>query len=324
MIDDKYIVDSHSHIAYEDNRYIIGSNYCWDIIPTLSEYEILAKKNNIKKTLFCPCTSPEIYDKYQRIKENSLLWEYRNNTFNYYSQITSENGIIKRPLEKNPYKKINDLICEYLKNYDNYYFVPAINIIYDTQEYLDRLIAQDAVALKVHGISIGLDSFEKINTHLLEYISKANIPLVIHTDYHVKTTKPIDILYNANNPIEWIKILKQYDIKGYLTHGCRLSKECAKMVSDSKGQFLVGISPDLLLESEQDRLMTKTENYLESLLEIFDEDYLSFDIDFGWNKMNRDTSQLDYNQLERTEHYIKDKKKLVKVLRKNSESFFKL
>lgn len=320
-------IDGHSHIAFETEKYVIGSNFNWNILPTLEKYQKIMKINNIGTALFCPCTSPEIIDKEAKIKENLLLWDFEHNKgFKYYSQIQYSDGkTIKKELKENPYSKINKLIFEYLEPFQNYYYIPAINLMYDTEDYLIELIESGVVAVKVHGISIGLDDFKKININLLKILNKYDIPIQIHTDYYkYNSNNPINILYNSNNPISWIELLSRYDVRGYLAHGCRLSIECAKLIKESSGQFLVGISPDLLLQDEKDRLMCDTDNYLETLLEYFDEDNLSFDIDFGWNKISRNDSELDYNQLERLEKYIKNPIQKSKILRKNSSDFFKL
>ena len=320
-------IDGHSHIAYETDQYIVGSNYCWNVLPTLDKYQKIAEKNNIEKTLFCPCTSPEIIDKETGIKESLILWDFdKTSGFSYYSQIQYPEGKTKkRKLEDNPYKKINSLIYEYLKPFPNYYFIPAINLMYDTEDYLISLIEQGAVAVKVHGISIGLDNFDKINTNLLKILNQYDIPIQIHTDYHdFSIDNPISILYSANNPISWIKLLEKYGVRGYLAHGCRLSMDCAEIINDCNGQFLVGLSPDLLLQFEKDRLMYDTNNYLETALELFDENALAFDIDFGWNISDRCSTKLDYKQLERFENYVKNPDTKTKILRKNSESFFKI
>ena len=319
-----YAIDAHSHIAFENEEYVVGANYDWPILPTLDNYEKIAEENGIIYTLFCPCTTPEIYNKVTKVKENLLLWKY-NNGYEYYKQISYDDGNKKiMPLSNNPYTTINNLLYEYLKYKENMAFIPAVNLIYDTPDYLIELINKGAKAVKVHGISIGLDDFKKINIELLKILHLYDIPLMVHTDYSESTSNPIDKLYNANNPLNWVMLLLKYDIRGYLTHGCRLSTECAKIVNNNHGQFLVGISPDLLLEDEQKRLMLKNVDYLSTLLNIYDFNNLSFDIDYGWNILRRDLPTLDSNQLNRLHNYAKNEMVLKRVLKDNSKDFFKI
>ena len=171
---------------------------------------------------------------------------------------------------------------------------------------MEELLSYNPKGLKVHGISTGLYDLDIINPNLLKVISKSNVPLAVHTDYCDNISSGIDKLYFANNPLNWIKLLSKYDIRGYLIHGCRLSKECSYILKQNKGQFLAGISPDLLLNNEPERLMKNTDNYLRDLLNLYDEDTLSFDIDYNWNYTDRITYTGDYNQLNRFCEYVSD------------------
>lgn len=320
-----YNIDAHSHICYETEEYIIGANYRWPIIPTLKNYRELAVKNNIGITLFSPCTSPEIINKKDGTIERFIVWYYINGDFKYYSEfVDSEGKSHRKKLNKNPYKKINDLLFDYLSKYQNYYFVPAINLMYDTPEYIYELIMKGAIAFKCHGISIGLDNFDKINKRILMLLAMYDIPLVIHTDYSENKVLPIEQLYIANSPDQWINLLRQYDVRGYLVHGCRLSEECSEILEKNKDQFITGMAPDLLLQKEQERLFMSTDNYLKTLLSMYSEDVLAFDIDYGWNIKNRNSQELDMEQIDRLEKLICSGRQRQKILRKNSERFFKV
>lgn len=324
-MDNDYTIDSHSHICFETDKFIVGSNYMWDIVPTLDKYQKLASKNNIGITLFSPCTSPEIINKDSKEVERFIVWNYINGKYKYYHEFCDSNGkIYKLPLENNPYEIINYKINEYLQDYSDYYFVPAINLMFDTQEYISDLIMKGVPAFKCHGISVGLDSFDKIDKRLLKLLSKYDIPLVIHTDYSRNDRSPIEKLYRTNSPLEWIKLLRKYDIRGYLVHGCRLSIECANILEKCKGQFMAGISPDLLLNNEQERLFINTDDYLKSLLDMYSDDVLCFDIDYGWNVEKRNSREIDMNQLERISKLFTNDVQKQKILRKNSENFFKV
>ena len=321
------VVDGHSHLAFETDEEIVGQNIIMPKIPDILDYRKIASKNEISEVMFCPCTSPVIINKIKNSAIAYCLWEYSNGKFNYYSQTVENGKITKSDIPYNPYEVINDRLFNYTKSLNEDFkinFVPAINLYFDTKEYLEELISKKPKALKVHGISTGIYDLNKIDKELLELISSSGIPLVIHTDYCNNPKSPIEKLYYENNPINWINLLLRYDIKGYLAHGCRLSKECSDILKNYKGQFLVGISPDILLNNETERLMSNTDNYLEDLLNIFDEDLLSFDIDYNWNYTDRITNTFDDNQLNRINTYIKDEKVKKKILNNNSRKYFRL
>lgn len=140
----------------------------------------------------------------------------------------------------------------------------------------------------------------------MKILSNVDIPLVIHTYYFRSNLSAIEKLYNANSPLNWIKLLEKNQIRGYLAHGCRLSYECYDILKQNKGQFLVGIAPDLLLSNEQNRLVHDTDNYLLDILSKCDTDFLAFDIDYNWNYTDRTTFTYDDNQLNRFYENVKD------------------
>lgn len=318
-------IDSHSHIGYENDEEIVGKNIMMPLMPNIEEYESLAYKNLIDTVLFAPCTSPMIINKKNHITEIYCLWEYIDNKFNYYSETIKDGRIEKKGPIINPYKDINGKLLKYLnelKTNLKIYYIPAIHLYLDTLDYIEELISTNPRGLKVHGISTGLYDLSKINSEILKLISKSNIPLVIHTDYIEHITSSIDILYKENDPLNWIKILDKYDIRGYLTHGCRLSKECSAILKNSKEQFLVGIAPDILLNNEPNRLIERKEDYLKELLYLFDIDTIAFDLDYNWNYTDRISYTFDDNQLVRLREYVNDDTKLKKIVRKNAKKFF--
>lgn len=221
------VIDGHSHIGYETEEEVVGKNIMMPYLPTINEYEKIAKKNNIGISLVAPCTSPMIIDKERSVTKVFCLWKYVNNKFEYYSEIV-DNGRIKiLDVQSNPYKEVNEKLMNYLKNVEtvvDFKYIPAINLYFDTVDYLEELLSYNPKGLKVHGISTGLYDLDIINPNLLKVISKSNVPLAVHTDYCDNISSGIDKLYFANNPLNWIKLLSKYDIRGYLIHGCRLSK----------------------------------------------------------------------------------------------------
>lgn len=323
----KYNVDGHSHLAFETEEEIVGQNIAMPKIPDILDYRKIASKNEISEVMFCPCTSPVIINKIKNSAIAYCLWEYANGRFNYYSQTVENGKITKSNIPYNPYKVINERLFEYTKTLDedfNINFVPAINLYFDTKEYIEELISKKPKALKVHGISTGIYDLNKIDEDILKIISNSNIPLVIHTDYSSTQNSPIEKLYYENNPINWINLLLKYNIRGYLAHGCRLSIESSEILNKNKENFLVGMSPDILLNNESERLMKRTNNYLSDLLNMFDENLLSFDIDYNWNYTDRLTNAFDDNQLNRINSIVKDDYVKKKILSDNSRKFFNL
>ena len=41
------VIDGHSHIGYETEEEVVGKNIMMPYLPTINEYEKIAKKNNI-------------------------------------------------------------------------------------------------------------------------------------------------------------------------------------------------------------------------------------------------------------------------------------
>lgn len=320
-------IDSHSHIGYENDEEIVGKNIMMPYLPTFSEYLQLAKKNSVEKVLFVPCTSPMIIDKIRHFTKVYYLWEYVNGKYRYFSEVVDNGKIIKGEMSKNPYKEVNVKIFKYLKKLKGEIsteFIPAISLYFDTPDYIEELLSLNVKGLKVHGISTGLYDLSRVNQDILSLLKRSDVPLMIHTDFMKNPKTPIDYLYSENNPINWLKLLVKNDIKGYLVHGCRLSIECSRIMKDNNGQFLTGISPDILLANEPERLMIKTDNYLETLFNMFDIEMLAFDLDYNWNYTDRITYTYDDEQLNRLNKLKLSKNNKEKILKKNSERFFNL
>ena len=320
-------IDSHSHIGYEDAEEIVGKNIMMPYLPTFSEYVQLAKKNSVEKVLFAPCTSPMIIDKIRHFTKVYYLWEYVNGKFRYFSEMVNNGKIIRGEISKNPYIEVNEKLFKYLKSLKSEIsieFIPAISLYFDTPDYIEKLLSAKVKGLKVHGISTGLYDLNRVNQDILSLLKKSGIPLVIHTDFIQDPKTPIDYLYSENNPINWLKLLVKNDIKGYLVHGCRLSSECSRIMKDNNGEFLTGISPDILLANEPERLMTKTDNYLNTLFSMFDIDMVAFDLDYNWNYTDRVTYTYDDEQLNRLNKLGLSDNDKEKVLKRNSERFFNL
>ena len=155
---------------------------------------------------------------------------------------------------------------------------------------------------------------------------------MIHTDYADPSDKSLRPemrkIMIESHPLKWIEWARAKNVRMFLAHGLRLDPESATVVNGSDN-FIVGLGPDLLLQDEQSRLVTKTQNYLAKLFELFDEDKIAFNTDYRWNVRKRnDWNSLDWetpkrleenkNKSDLSDHDLED------ILYNNAKNFFKL
>lgn len=319
-------IDCHSHMAIRYQEFLIGKDAFWSKIPSMEEYEQLCQQNEVTEALLTPCPSPVIEG--ENYKEYVYLWNCCRGKFKYYSKICDGSLEKEYPIEKNPYQKVNDLMYNYFSRKENtkikVHYIPLINLMFDLPEYLNELYEKGAKAFKVHGVAMGLNDYAKINDKLLQYIREHKIPLIIHTDYYECPTKPLEMLYQVSDPLNWIELLEEYGIKGYLAHGVRLCSDSMNLINKSKN-WVVGISPEKLLVSEPLRLKTVVtqKEYLSILKEYLNEQSLLFDMDYPWNVDTRDGDILDFSIKDRLEEYFEEEK-VKKIKMENAKEFFNL
>ena len=317
-------IDAHSHFSINEGEAKVGVECYFPREGNINDYYKLAVKNNIVEAMLMPCPTPIIVSENGRIINTPITWQERNGKIFYFCR-SIENGkeTISEPKE-NPYSEINFRLREYLLNYNSkevkFNFIPLINLVFDTPDYVDELISLKPQAFKVHGIGLGLDDFSKINTELLKRIGESKIPIIVHTDFMDGVPKSkIEEVYKANDPLNWISILEKYEVRALLTHGVRLCEKSADIVNNSQ-LFRVGISPDLLIQSEPLRIKMKRD-YLQKLITLIGTEYLLFDMDFPWNIADRETFEPDDGIIKRMTEYITNSE-LEDVVYNNARSFF--
>lgn len=84
--------------------------------------------------------------------------------------------------------------------------------------------------------------------------------------------------------------------------------------------FVVGLSPDLLITSELNRL-SRNVRYLETIFTEVDINKVCFDLDYSWNLNNRTSSDLDLTLPSRLEKILSGEE-LKLVLYDNAKKFF--
>lgn len=239
--------------------------------------------------------------------------------------INKDSVVQKERLERpiNPYKKINYILKKQIQNnkFDiKLHFAPLIHILFDQPEYIESLLNDNPIALKIHGIGSGTHP-ERVNHDILKLIREYNKPLIIHTDYNkYDNTSNLGFMSKANSPIAWISLLMKYEIRTVLTHGVRLCKESMNIIN-SEQLFAIGVGPDFLLNTERNRLYYD-KNYLETLLNLADHNKLLFDLDYPWNITVREENSLDQGSLKRIENIVNDKGILDKIVYENAVKFF--
>ena len=317
-------IDSHSHFSINEGEDKIGIEYYFGRDGNIEEYHKMAVKNNIVESMLMPCPTPVIISENGNRLNIPVTWTERDGKIVYFSR-NIENGKeeVVEP-KANPYFEVNSRLWRYLQTYDSkdvkLNFVPLIHLVYDTMDYLEELISQKPKAFKFHGIGLGIDDFHKVNLELIKRIGKSGIPVIVHTDYMDGAPRSkIEEVYKENDPLNWIRILEKCETRALLTHGVRLCKQSAEIVNKSQ-LFRVGISPDLLIQSEPMRLKMGGD-YLQNLLELVGTEYLLFDVDFPWNVTDRDTLTSDEGVTKRLMNYMSGSE-LEAVFYNNAHNFF--
>ena len=317
-------IDSHSHFSIKEGGDKVGIEYYFGREGNLDEYCNMAVRNHIVEAMLMPCPTPVIISENGSRLSVPVTWTEKDGKIVYFSR-TVEAGreVIDKP-KVNPYSEVNSRLWRYLKTYDSkgvkLNFVPLIHLVYDNMDYLEELISQRPKAFKFHGIGLGIDDFHKVNIELIKRIGKSGIPVIVHTDYMDGTPgSKIEEVYKENDPLNWIKILERCETRALLTHGVRLCKQSAEIVNKSQ-LFRVGISPDLLIQSEPTRLKMGGD-YLQNLLELVGTEYLLFDVDYPWNVTDRYSLTSDEGVAKRLMNYMSGSE-LEAVFYDNAHNFF--
>jgi len=270
--------------------------------------------------------------------EKSCLWFYRDGRITYKTTTQSLDGKLYEEINpSNPYRRMNGETLALVRRLNSqyrqmkFYFSPKVHPKLDTKEEVERLIRnEEVVAFKITTLS-SYASASDMPDWLVSLSHSYGLPIMVHTDYideNDTTVSPeMQSIMRQSHPLKWIEWAKARNVRMFLAHGLRLDPKSCAAVNNSDN-FIVGLGPDLLLQTEQSRLVTKTSDYLSVLFGLLDEDKISFNTDYRWNVKNRnDWNNLDWKTPARisqfaTRYGLKDDF-LKKIFSENSERFFK-
>lgn len=311
------VYDAHSHIGID--VFIKRHAEIFSYLET-------AKKLKIKKANIMPAPCP--FYETQEGKIQALIWEREKRNFKYFRITEKEGRKTKIENPPNPYSEANNQLRSILSSLKNpnidLRYIPLIHPLLDEQSHLEKLIEEDIVAIKIHGIAAGIEP-SQVPRSVLELISKSGIPVILHTDNTQEDTNvPFNYLRKENSAINWINLFLRQEIKGYISHGAYLCEEAIREINNSD-QFLLGIGPVKLIEFDKSNLLQPTEinnrGYLSKIFDQVDINKISFDIDFPCNVMDFTYSEEDLVSKDYVASYLSFSEQ-EKVFRKNAERFF--
>ena len=318
------IIDAHSHIGNDSFHPFVGEIY---------EYAKYAAAIGVTDSLLMPPPSPKIIINKEII---NFLWRYDFNKHEFLFNYIEAEYLKDSNVFPTPYLLANSIIKKNILNCTSaihFHFVPLVHPIFDSPQYIERLLTEKPKAIKVHGIAAGM-SPEELPTHFVQLVKKYDVPIIVHTDYdsnqvsdHTSKAWVLNYLRNANSPINWITFAIKMGIRLYLTHGVRLDEESMRYVNLAD-LFVVGIGPDSLIQNEPDRLYNPASNYLKMLCNNVSVDRLCFDLDYPWNvnkpisKLTDKKADLDFDGIKRLQSLGFSQNEMDKILWKNAARFF--
>lgn len=306
------IIDGHSHFGLD---YYNGK-------IELEDYVSFAKKNNISIGLLMPPPWPIVNEGV------SLLWEYKDNHYNYFS--INKNGD-KITVLKNPYCMVNEYYKNMLENVNSddvkLFYVPLIHGLLDEPDYVEKLLCDGNIpAIKFHGFGSGFNP-KMVSGEIIEILKYLNIPIIIHTSvYNYDHGYGFDTKFwrNEQHPLKWAKFIIDNQLTGVLNHGACLNAETMKLVNLYDG-LMVGLGPDLDISHDYFKVdlpkkLYQGINYLKYLKDKLSLDKILYDVDFNWNE-DPTTGLLDNNSINRIIDVFGDESR--KILYGNAKSFYK-
>lgn len=307
----KKIIDAHSHF---------GRDAFFPVKGNPNVYIENSKKIGITDVLAMPLPCPKIIENNEEIILLQNVYKSNNVVEHYKVEIL--NGEVTRTPHiegKNPYKAINKDLYSFTKNKNEikFHYVPLMHPYFYS---IDDMIFQKnigAKAFKIHGIAGGFEP-NKINREFFDVIEVLNIPLIVHVDNNPKC-----YIQQANSPEKWLNVLKHYNIKVMFTHAMRLQQESIDIINNDT-RYLTGLGPELLLQSDDSKLLVKTDNFYKECFSRINFDKMVFDVDFPWNIHSFKDITLDWNFIERINNNLIDEDKLNKFFYGNINEFLNL
>jgi len=313
-------------------------NYGEDVFGPNSDLETYlyhAPFRGITKAILIP-TPTHTLQLEDGTKEKSCVWFIENENL-VFKRIIVEGEKEKQEINPlNPYQRMNLYSLQNVKHYNEiqnkikFYFAPKIHPILDNPDTLIEFLQEPStIAIKINGLATHTTP-QNIPEWLIELSKEYDKPFIIHTDYLDSdanwVNKEISHLIRSNSPYMWAQWAKKKGVKACLAHGLRLDPLAADVVNSSNN-LIVGLGPDKLLENEQERLVIKNQNYLETLFNLVDENKIIFSTDYRWNVFDRGKwDDLDWETHERIITYAnkrgKSKGFLSKIFYENAQEFF--
>lgn len=266
------------------------------------------------------------------------LWSYRaDRSVEYFSNIVNGAGeeLKRTEVGPNPYGEVNRAMIDFSRKHNQGGGIPRMYVmvlhhpVFDTQREISELTgSEDVIAMKFHGISTFLPP-QAISDSTIDVLRRQDKPIIVHTDmYRPEPKYGIHHAYRLNHPLKWIEWAKQSGVKTLITHGARLSDEAISMAKGTEN-VVIGIAPDLLLQSELERLAHNTDNYLHDLLHMVPPEKLVFDYDYSYNVTGRDKwDEIDWTFSDRLLQRMKEAgfsdEQMAKVFMGNAVRFYGL
>jgi len=285
---------------------------------------------NLKKVLIVP--SPTHNWLKDGVREISVLWREEGSRVIYEKivETKSEKKVEKDP--RNPYLDYNKDVLRKFRELNKmskikFYVVPKVHPILDDENALMEIIKDPLFkAIKIHGLAAHSGPSD-IPSWVVEKSKKYNKPFFVHTDYFSGPPKSaLHKLMNLNSSRNWFDWVVDNKVRAYLAHGARLDREVLKEARKNR-KVVFGVGPETLLDDEENRLKTKTKNYLKTLMEFSSSKSLVFSTDFRWNVKKRENwDDLDWETPRKIitlgEEIGLTKKEVRNILYDNANEFF--
>lgn len=293
MIENSKKIDAHGHFGPS----FLGPQ------STMGEYLRQARNINVVATIASPGPTPELQQGSKLYRP--CMWQITNGERVYFEQTVSKvtgEEVSRISVRENPYHDVNTSLIAKVrmvnkKNIGPQVFVmPIYHPILDTKEEVEKLMnSQSTIALKLHGISTFTGPSD-VPSEVIDVLKKSNKPIIVHTDtYTGEVTSPIHTAYKMNESLLWVEWARETGVRTLITHGACLSSKAIELARYTDN-VMIGIAPDLLIQNEPERLAIDGSKYLSSLIIGATPGKLLFDIDYGWNVIERDRwDQMDWN-----------------------------
>ena len=316
------LIDCHSHVSRSK-----GGPDC-----DFDRYHAAAVRLGVVASLLAPGACPE-----ERSDGESFLpcvWRIEDDKPVYIQKHIRVDGSEHiEPASGNPYRATNEALYRTIREANNkqdqvrYSATPLYHAKLDSPDELSSLLSQkETAAIKLHGIASYVAPHD-ISPEAIALLKSSDIPLMVHTDWYTgHPERPMHQAYLFNDPLKWVSWAIDNDLRLIALHGACL---CAESFSRARGNDKIrfGVSPDLLMMSEPERLKVPTNDFLETLFEIAAPEQLLFDIDYSWNTEHRgEWDNLDWDMVSRVSNRAKragyTDTDLERVFHKNAEEFF--